>query len=89
MFSVQLWYILYDMVLHALTPCPDVPDVAQDPQELTDQIERIQQLMEEEIARLPGELTTSDVFSPMKWGWDTMDLMGFNGVLMGYMMVIH
>lgn len=61
MFSVQLWYILYDMVLHALTPCPEVPDVAQDPQELTDQIERIQQLMEEEIARLPGELTTSDV----------------------------
>ena len=35
----------------------DVPDVAQDPQELTDQIERIQQLMEEEIARLPGELS--------------------------------
>lgn len=30
-------------------------DSAKDPQELTDQIERIQQLMEEEIARLPGE----------------------------------
>ena len=42
-------------------PQNDVPDVAQDPQELTDQIERIQQLMEEEIARLPGELSTSDV----------------------------
>lgn len=55
-------------------PQNDVPDVAQDPQELTDQIERIQQLMEEEIARLPGELSTSDVEA------DDEMAMGYHGI---------